>query len=67
LIHEEFCRYYEGAHYERSIVEALRWWQRAADMGYERVMSRMVRLMQTMRGHNLESNLVYAYHTLVTS
>ena len=31
----------EGVFFERSEDEALRWWRRAADMGYEFVVSRL--------------------------
>ena len=33
------CRYVQGAFFEPSEDEALRWWQRAADMGYEHALS----------------------------
>ena len=36
----------EGVFFERSEEEALRWWRRAADMGYETVVDKLARRMR---------------------
>jgi hypothetical protein len=41
FIHKQFCRYDQGVFFERSEAEALRLWQRAAEMGYEQVVDKL--------------------------